>query len=162
MSQLPLTCATPNKRPRQITEAMALAAAEEIVAKLADVGEKAKAAADVVAVTSCDRSMDGYQIARELERQKHWTCDMEIAEAMDRFYNLCNEALNDAVEQWAKDNPSRPSLPIGATVQTPHGVGIIERIDEYRPQSYIVPIGGHRLVIAFEDVSALDGAEAGS
>ena len=163
MSELPLVCAMPNKRPRVATEAMRRDAAESVVADISgDIGNKSEAVDDILAVTRRNQHMDGYQIARELERCKHWDCDMEIAEALDGFASACSMAVYEAQKKWAAENPIEPPFPVGTTVKTPHGVGAIDRVYEHGPHQYVVPLKGMMLVINFEDVSVVDDKDGGS
>jgi len=107
---------------------------------------------DIVRVTQCDRHLDGYQIARELEKQRHWDCDFSIAECLDSFSAECHLALEVAEKVWAAENPMPPPFAAGTVVKTPHGAGPIERIYEYGPAKYIVLVDGRHLIIPFEDV----------
>src|SRR5258708_5274286 len=72
MADLPLMCQPPNKRPTVITEAMAQVAADKIAAELLahepELGPANEVAADIVKVAGRNLHMDGYEIARDLER----------------------------------------------------------------------------------------------
>ena len=152
---LSLTCAKPNKRPRRITDAMAREAARAIVDNLPDdIGDGDEAVEDILWVTRHNRQMDGYEIARDLERYKHWSCDMGIAETLDGFLSACCHELDAAVMQWANENPMEPPVAAGVLVQTPRGEGTIEEVSPYPPLSYLVLVAGHSLLIPFEDVTA--------
>jgi hypothetical protein len=153
--QLSLTCATPNKRPIVITDTMARVAAEIIADRLgSDYGDREGIIDDILHVTRYNRSMDGFQIARELSNQHFWECLMETAETLDDFSRMCEVELHKAEKQWSAENPMEPPFPIGALVKTRHGVGAIERIYECAIASYIVPIDGRNLIIRFEDCEA--------
>jgi hypothetical protein len=164
MAELPLTCASPNKRPTVITDAMAQAAADEIATELVayepDLGDANEVAADILWVTRFSRQMDGYEIASDLERSRHWSPDFGMAEILDGFGSACFDKLREAEKQWGAENPMEPPHPIGTSVTTRHGAGPIERINEYGVHSYIVLVDGHHLVIPFEDVTPTEPTEA--
>lgn len=157
MADLPLMCQPPNKRPTVITEAMAQVAADKIAAELLahepELGPANEVAADIVKVAGRNLHMDGYEIARDLERYKHWLPDFGMAEILDQYGSLCSAALREAEKRWGAENPMVPPYPIGTIVTTRHGAGPIECIDEYGVHSYIVLVDGRHLIIAFEDVT---------
>ena len=157
MDQLPLTCPSPNQRPRRVTDAMALRAAERITDDLIQssffgIEERDEIIADLLEVTRFDRTVDGYQIARTLENSKHWECDLQIAECLDRFSDLCSEALRQAEWRWAVENPMKQSFPTGHPVSTAYGDGRIDSIYDRGAHKYVVQVGDRKLIIPFEDV----------
>jgi len=157
--QLPLVCATPNKRPRCVTPAMAWEAANTIAQELIKSdpawGKPDEIITDILDVTVGDYTMDGYQIARALERCKYWECDLALAKMMDDFGNHCHELLRAAERQWGNENPMTPPHAPGTTVQTPRGTGVIEEVFTHAPNSFLVLINDKHLIIPFEDTNRL-------
>ena len=161
MDQLTLVCDGDNKRP-VITDAMRLQAAEQLVEDMVKSGliepdQITGSAADIVEATRWER-YDGFKIARELERNCHWDCDMQIAEAMEGFNGLIQSIYDTAEKQWAADNPSEPAFGEGATVIWRGNPATIHGVCEYRPQSYKVRQGEMSnptsyYVVPFEEVS---------
>lgn len=154
-------CATPNKRPREVTDMMAREAAEEIARELAkfepDFGDTASVADDIIEVAGHDLSMDGYQIAHALDLLRGWMCDMRVAKTLDHFSDYCFRRQRAAEKKWAEENPMVPDHAIGATVKTPHGVGdVIEIASFYAPNSYLVQIGSRKIIVPYEDAIAAD------
>jgi hypothetical protein len=159
--RLPLMCNPPNPRPRQLTDAMLREAGAMVIRQFVKDGslpakELDEAICDLLSVTRHDRHMDGYEIAKILERYHHWTCNRDMLEIFDEFSINCGTLLEKAEIEWAAENPMGPPFPIGTTVKTPHGNGQIEKVSKWHVARYIVGIEGRHLVVMFEDVSAVD------
>lgn len=154
-TDLALVCVKPNARPRHLSpEAGRVAAggiADGLIRGGMDASDREGIIDDILKVYR--DHMDGYQLAKALDRNCHWDCDLDIAETLDRFPGAISDLLDVAIKKWAEENPMEPPHPNGTTVKTPHGAGPIEEIYAHTPHSFLVLIEGRRLIVAFEDVS---------
>lgn len=138
-----------------VTEAMILAAAEVVAAKI-------DADATTIAQHYC-HPMDGYELAKELDKNACWDTTREDMEALDEVESLVRSALDTAEKQWFAENNIQPPFPIGARLQCRDELqGEITAIYEYQPAYFEVKpdgqdddaTGSRRLLIRFEDAVA--------
>lgn len=137
-----------NIPPRpQADKAMILAAsfvvAEKINADAATIAEHYR------------RHMDGFELAKELDKYAYWDTTREDMEALDEVDYLVNRAEELAVKAWAEEFKPEPPIPIGTRIKE----GVITGISDCTPATYLVKEDGctndsrHR-IIKFEDALA--------
>lgn len=108
------------------------------------------AAADIASVWS--GHMDGYELARELDRMCGWSPNAQDVEVLDGFSFALMEAHRAACLAWAKENNIQPPLPIG-TMTT---LGEITGIYALDGACYEIRMTGdtdptRRRIVRFED-----------
>ena len=116
--------------------------------------------AATIAQHYCHR-MDGYELARELEKYAYWDVDRDMMEKLDEMESIVDEKLKAAEKRWAEENNIQPDLPNGTRVQcnVRKQFGFIDGVCEYDVARYLVrdenrPDGDtSRWVIRFEDVT---------
>ncbi|OAE52852.1 hypothetical protein A7J71_17940 [Achromobacter insolitus] len=107
------------------------------------------------------RHMDGYELAKELDRSSWWDCSREDVDKLDNVSAEVERLLVDAERAWCIAYDIQPSLPIGTRLRLPRGgVGEITGIaSDHSPASYLVKdenhddkvSGNRRYIIRFED-----------
>ncbi|WP_324731023.1 hypothetical protein [Pseudomonas paeninsulae] len=147
MSQIPA-------RPT-VTEAMILAAAEVVAAKID---------ADAATIAEYyEHPTDGFELAKALDKWAGWDTAREDMEALDEVESLVRSALAAAEKQWFAEHDIQPPFPVGAKLQCRSGiVGSIAGIYQYQPAYFEVKpdgqddaaSGSRRLLIKFEDAVA--------
>lgn len=142
------------KRPT-VTDEMVLAAAEVVAAKMSN--------ADAATIAKhYQHSMDGFELAKALDKWAFWDTSREDMDALDEMEWLVDKALTDAEKQWAKQHSIAPPFPIGSRVRCParDRYGVIDSLCDYSAASYLVTpedqdkreqAGKARWVIKFED-----------
>jgi len=106
---------------------------------------------------------DGYRAARRLESECGWVgADENLVDILAGLSSTLMAAEHAAVKVWAEANGIRPRLSIGDTIETPHGIGTIVRIDEDQA-SYVVETEEHQrkygpgrggVIVAYEKCAA--------
>lgn len=104
--------------------------------------------------------MDGYELARELEKYAYWDVDRDMMEKLDEMEAIVDRKLKAAEERWAEENDIQPELPNGTRVQCKvrRQFGFIDGVSEYGVARYLVRDENQpesdtsRWVIKFEDV----------
>ncbi|QJI28665.1 hypothetical protein HKK55_08010 [Pseudomonas sp. ADAK18] len=101
------------------------------------------------------RHMDGFELAKELDKYASWDTTRDDMEALDEVDYLVDRAEGLAVKAWAEEFKPEPPLPIGTRVKQ----GVITRIYEHTPAMYCVKEDGctndtRSLLIKFEDAVA--------
>lgn len=159
-------------RPTRLTAEMKQRAAAAVVTNLISEGHLDESERDH-AIRSIARYgqafMDGYHLARELDRYGGWDCNLDMAETLDGWSAACDEEIKAAQKEWAEANNIQPPFPVGARVVARWGgedhPGTIENISTYDVARYGVKRDGETgnwlMVVNFEDVRALE-AEAAS
>lgn len=109
-----------------------------------------EAAADIASVWG--NHMDGYGLAKELERQCGWSPTAQDVEELDGFYDALRNAHRKACIAWARENNIQPPLPIGTMTTR----GEITGIYAYDGACYEIRIPGdadptRRRIMRFED-----------
>jgi len=98
--------------------------------------------------------MDGYELAKELDKNAYWDSSREEMEALDEVDYLVERAVAQAVKAWAEEFKPEPPLPVGTRVER----GVITGIYDYTPATYLVKEDGctndSRRLIKFEDAVA--------
>lgn len=111
--------------------------------------------------------LDGYNIARRLERAGWGDVDAALVDVLEHGAVCISRARRDAVAAWVQREGITPAFEVGARVTSPRqqegGVGIISRVDAAHAE-YVVRfpllghvengIGTHGSFLAFEDVEA--------
>lgn len=125
-----------------------------ILAACTVVAEKINGDADTIA-QHYRRHMDGFELAKELDKYASWDTTRDDMEALDEVDYLVDRAEDLAVKAWAEEFKPEPPLPIGSRVKQ----GVITRIYEYTPAMYCVKEDGctndtRSLLIKFEDAVA--------
>lgn len=136
------------KRP-QITHEMKLAAAQQVAANIGD------ADAETIAET-WQPHMDGYELARALDRNYYWDLTRDEMEELDCMQSIVDDLLREAEKQWFEENNIQPPLPIGTRIKE----GVIADIDKYGVARYLVKENGctdpnRHLLIKFEAAEAV-------
>jgi len=154
-------------RPINATPAMVERAAAATVADMERCGvlldiDPEQARRDIA---KCGRSyMDGYELAKALDDRCYWSCDFELAEALDGFAGHLRDALEAAEKEWAERTNPQPPFPDGTRVQFSGGRerGIIDGIYKHGVAKYTVIVDGDpdtglphqsRRILRFEEVS---------
>ena len=163
--ELDLVCAPGNARPGR-TSAMRTLAARAVVASLVRCGalgsEDAEESVEDIGDATRSGRLDGYEIARQLERRRHWDCGMQIAEELDRFESVLDRIHGEAVAKWALENPSRAEFAEGDRVIWRGMPATVSGVDPHRPLSYRISCEGRDpgsvLIVPFEDISGARAA----
>lgn len=136
-------------RPK-ITEAMILEAAKQVAAELEG---------DAESIAKHYRhGMDGYELARKLDRNCFWDFTMADVEVLDGMRSIVHELHRKAEKEWGEQCQPEPPLPIGAKIKQ----GVIEGICEHSPGKYRVKENGcttekrwkRWLLVNFEDAES--------
>lgn len=101
------------------------------------------------------RHMDGFELAKELDKYAYWDTTREDMEALDEVDALVDRAERKAVKAWAEEHNPQPPLPIGTRITQ----GVITGIYDYEPATYRVKEDGctndsRSLLIKFENAVA--------
>ena len=101
------------------------------------------------------RHMDGFELAKELDKYASWDTTRDDMDALDEVDYLVDRAEDLAVKAWAEEFEPEPPLPIGTRVKQ----GVITRIYEHTPAMYCIKEDGctnetRSLLIRFEDAVA--------
>ena len=126
-----------------------------ILAACTLVAEKINGDAETIA-KHYRRHMDGFELAKELDKYASWDTTRDDMEALDEVDYLVDRAEGLAVKAWAEEFKPEPPLPIGTRVKQ----GVITRIYEHTPATYCVKEDGctndtRSLLIKFEDAVAV-------
>lgn len=107
------------------------------------------------------RHMDGYELAKELDRSAWWDCTRDDVDKLDCVSSKVERLLSEAEQAWCIAHDIQPSLPVGTRIRLQRGgVGEITGIaGKHSPASYLVKEDGHddevsghrRYIIKFED-----------
>ncbi len=133
-------------RPKVTQETIAVAA--NLVA--------AKIDGDASAIAACYRHpMDGYALAKELERQAFWDLTMSDVEELDCMSGIVYELQRDAEKKWASENDIQPPFPSGTKLTC----GVIGGICDHAAAKFLVKEpgctqDGRWLLVNFEDAVA--------
>jgi hypothetical protein len=98
------------------------------------------------------RYMDGFELAKELDRRESWDTTRDEMEELDAIDSEVGRLQRAAEKQWGIDHPVEPPLPVGAMTTR----GVIDSIYEHQPAYYCVKENGctepsRYLLIKFED-----------
>ncbi|CAN2983244.1 MULTISPECIES: hypothetical protein [Pseudomonas] len=126
-----------------------------ILAACTLVAEKINGDAETIA-KHYRRHMDGFELAKELDKYASWDTTRDDMDALDEVDYLVDRAEGLAVKAWAEEFKPEPPLPIGTRVKQ----GVITRIYEHTPATYCVKEDGctndtRSLLIKFEDAVAV-------
>lgn len=136
------------KRPT-IDKAMILAAAEQVAAEIGD-GADAETIAD-----NYRPYMDGYELARQLDRYCGLDFTMSEVETLDTMTGIVMQLQREAEKTWAAAYNIQPKLPIGTTIKQGVIAGVCERsAAKYRVKEHGCEQKGRFLLINFEDAEA--------
>jgi len=122
-----------------------------ILAACTVVAEKLSADAATIA-QHYRRRMDGFELAKELDRYERWDTTRDDMEALDEIDWLVDQAEVAVVNAWAEEFKPEPPISVGSRIKQ----GVITGIYEYRPATYLVKADGctdetSSLLINFED-----------
>lgn len=108
---------------------------------------------------------DGYELARDLEKDLGFDSDRNLVDVMDSIIHDCNNCLNEHIEQWVEDCNITPKYSVGdevrLTLKNVEYVGEISKIFHKSAQYVIfVPelghvregVGTHGAIKNFEDI----------
>lgn len=144
-------------RPK-IDDAMELEAAR-IVAEKIGKGATAEAIAEHYRFP-----MDGYELAKNLDRYEMWDVSRQEMEILDEMDVLVCRAERKAEKEWFERNQPQPTLPIGTKLKLRDGAGEITGVSTNSPAKYEVKMDGHddglsgwmRRLINFEDATPIE------
>lgn len=134
-------------RPK-ITDAMKLEAAKAVAAKID---------ADPEIIAKHYRyPMDGYELAKELDRYEMWDLTRIEMEELDRVDFRARELIEKAEKEWFERNQPKPPFELGTQIKWRGIIGEITGIYEYGPAKYLVKpndnsTGDGRYIVNFED-----------
>lgn len=131
-----------------ITDEMKLAAARQIA-------DKVDGDAETIA-EAYHHPMDGYELARELDRMYGWDLTMMDVEELDCMGILVRVELDRAEKQWAAQEAIEPPLQIGTRIKE----GVIAGVCDHRAARFKVKENGDEtegrfLLVKFEDAIAV-------
>ena len=133
-------------RPK-ITDEMILKAAARIAEKLDG---------DAATIAEHYRPyMDGYELARALDRYAGWDLTMSDVEELDCMDSIVGQLQREAEKKWFEENNIQPPLPIGTVITK----GVITGLCEHSPGKYLVKENGctqdgRHLLVNYEDAVA--------
>lgn len=139
----------------EITDDMILEAAKAMVEKLGG-----DADAETLA-NAYHPGMDGFDLAKELDKSYGWDVTRAEMEMLDEMDTLVDRAHLAACRKWFEENNIQPPYPVGAHVQyRPGATGTIAdtyTANGYRVGYYLIDPderrpGGGRPLVKFEDV----------
>jgi hypothetical protein len=126
-----------------------------------DPNERDGVLADLMGAAGSYGADDGYKIAKSLDANYGWDCDLELVEILDQIPGNIRDAARAAVADWVKNFQVSPCLPIGEEVTYHGNDGIIlnDGSGKYEsPGCYVVrvPSKGHfehmGYVVAWEEI----------
>ena len=134
------------------TDAMVKAAVLAYISRHSfDWGDPDEAAADIA--DAYYAGMDGYQLAKLLERDYCWAemC-LQDADDLDGISSVVRTAEEDARKAWAVEWDIQPPLPVGTRIRQ----GVIVDVYVYMAARYMVKANGctqdgRHLIVKFED-----------
>lgn len=97
--------------------------------------------------------MNGYELAKELDRHCGYQPDTEMVESLDAMSSYVDDVYKKEIQQWVVDLNIEPPFP----EQTPITIGLITAVSTYSPACYEVrrkgdsEDSGRRLIVKFED-----------
>lgn len=103
--------------------------------------------------------MDGFELAKELDKWAYWDTSRDEMEALDDMDYRVRALLKAEEERWFADNNIQPPLPIGSKVKCHGGTGVITEISNHAVAYYAVKpdgqddasCGNRRYLVRFED-----------
>ena len=139
------------ERPK-ITKEMILEAAKQI-------SESLDGDAETIA-KHYRHPMDGYELARELDRYAGWDLTMPDVEELDCLSSIVSDLHREAEKTWFMENDIQPPLPIGTRIEQ----GVIHSVCDYSAAKYRVKEDGctqdgRFLLIRFEDAVETHNSE---
>lgn len=153
-------------RPHQLTDTIRMKIAREIAQELYDHdhinGEKSIIPCANDIANNALTSMDGYELARELEERCGWIPTLEIAQILDNYSDSARIAIDELQKEWVIQNNIQPPYPVGTRVLVKRGrdkrCGVIVEIHKYGPAKYVVRLDGQSAttgaIVNFEDVTS--------
>ena len=101
------------------------------------------------------RHMDGFELAKELDKYACWDTTRDDMEALDELDCLVDSAERAAIKAWAAEHNPQPPFPVGTRITR----GMITGFSDYSPACYEVKEDGdenpnRRLIIKFEHAEA--------
>jgi hypothetical protein len=103
--------------------------------------------------------MDGYELAKALERNAFWDIDVALVDDLDNMQSAVDQLLQEAEREWARINNIQPPLPIGSEITR----GVITAVSTHYPATYNVKErgctqDGRFLLVKFEHAISIDQA----
>lgn len=149
-------------RPKSLSPEMANRAAKNIADELLKDGHIGESEFEyaVKDIAKHGRTyMDGYKLARELDRYEAWDCALQMVEILDGYASVAQAEIRSAQKEWVEANNIQPPYPVGARVIATWGGrdyhGIVDEIYKYGPAQYCVKADGEtgtsRMIVNFED-----------
>ena len=135
------------QRP-EVTEEMIRHAATEVAQKLDG---------DVDSIVEVYRHpMDGYELAKRLERESYWDISRDEMETLDEVEMSVSAAQRKAEREWFESNDIQPPFPVGTRIRE----GVITGIYDHMPAYYKVKEDGctdpnRSRLIKYEDAESV-------
>lgn len=155
-----------NERPRWLTPEQRKEALASVVDQFRDYGKPEEVLNDLVSCTTFESNLDGYKLARELERLG-WEADAGLVDTLDGLYWPLTKRLTKAVEDWVHENGIVPQHQVGEIVTFKDKgksiKGEIIQVDESSAIYYLFceslghvreGVGVHSRLIPFEEVQS--------
>lgn len=106
--------------------------------------------------------MDGFDLAKNLDKWKGWSTSRSDMEALDDMETKVDELLRAAEKTWVSEYDVQPPLPIGTRVKHRHVTGVITGICDHWSARYLVKEDGQddesaayrRVILTFEAAEA--------
>lgn len=116
---------------------------------------------EIESVIRCfELHIDGYELAKELERCELWDITAMDVDALDAVSSHVDTAYRALCMEWVKANNVQPSLAIGTRITSRHvRGGVITGVCTYSPAHYLVKEDDctehtRRALVRFEDAKA--------
>ena len=138
-------------RPK-VTDQMILGAAVQVAAKVGGNAED-------IANQYC-HPMDGYELAKALERWCSWDIKRSDIDDLDEIEWLVRQLHEEAVKQWVVGFDIKPILAIGTRIKQGVIAGISDRFDaRYMVKENGCTREGRHLLIKYEDALVVEGQQ---
>lgn len=107
-----------------------------------------------------EHHMNGYELAKELERSCGWDIDASDVDALDDMFSEVQRVHQNACVIWAQENNIQPPLPVGTMTTRGEIAGIYEHGPAtYRIREHGETKEGRFLLVKFEDAKVSPNPE---
>ncbi|GGO89184.1 hypothetical protein GCM10011348_46340 [Marinobacterium nitratireducens] len=118
---------------------------DEIVREAAaEIAEKLGGSVDDI-VKEYSYPMDGYELAKELEKWHYWNIGRDDIDTLDEVDFRVSDLLKKAQQEWAEAHNIQPPFPVGTRVmcRSRRNTGVIDSICDHSPAAYLIKADGH-------------------
>lgn len=118
--------------------------------------------------------MDGYELAKVLEKWCSWDVSRDAMEALDEIDSIYSKLAEELEKEWVDTNAIQPPFPVGTMVEfTQHltlSIGKITEVYSHGAAKYCIKPKGQddekenhrRFIVRFEDVSLAAEVDGGT